>query len=442
MTLLEQSKKKFYNRKTKEISYKNKTFKEFVMECYLEMDPSRYGSHIQKMLEHLCDEKNIRIFKVPDKENCGDVTIKYPQEPYTFWYRHENELWYEVDYPSSIIPVQKNWEFKVSYLGKTDGYTIRNIRRYQTINGGYILCLIDCENDFNEEFYVIDFSVLEENFLLSHMNGTKKQHEDSGFENLGTAFKKDSVQHDVLKKFNKLKGNTINDLYSYFKEVKTELHNEFLNSDDCKKIIEDELNKIETYTIEFYRDVDNFVERRNECLKFLLSKYKCIINFLIDKSDATYIQVKIKGRIASYDVVCDIEKELSEHFDKTLKTNKEKKTIYHFEVLGKKYQSNIFTENYIQFLKDVSHIHDYEFFRELIPNYFISDEYDGLSDLSREKNQVHSINDKFFISAYSSTAKKINHINAICQKMNINLDTLFCSTDKNEEVTYPFFGNI
>jgi len=93
---------------------------------------------------------------------------------------------------------------------------------------------------------------------------------------------------------------------------------------------------------------------------------------------------------------------------------KKGKTIFHFKVLGKVYDSDVFTKNYINFLKDVSKIHGIEFFKLCIHYYYISDDPKNFNDGHVLRNQIHKISEGIYVSGYSSTEKKINHIQDIC----------------------------
>ena len=93
---------------------------------------------------------------------------------------------------------------------------------------------------------------------------------------------------------------------------------------------------------------------------------------------------------------------------------RDKKTIFKFKAMGKNYDSNIFTKNYIEFIKDISNIHPYEMFENSIVKCYISKTYEGMK-------QSHKIKDDFYITGYSSTDRKITHIKELCGLLEINL---------------------
>jgi hypothetical protein len=103
--------------------------------------------------------------------------------------------------------------------------------------------------------------------------------------------------------------------------------------------------------------------------------------------------------------------------EKFPKKKKNSKTIFKFKVLGKNYDNDIVTKNYVSFMSDISKIHPYEMFKECIHEYYISKDESLLK-------QSHKINDGLYVSGYSSTEVKIRHIMNICDLLGINLELL------------------
>ena len=110
----------------------------------------------------------------------------------------------------------------------------------------------------------------------------------------------------------------------------------------------------------------------------------------------------------------DLNRVVNELYMEKFPKKKKDKTIYNFKVMGKEYVDNVFTKNYINFLKDISLIHGYNFFAMVIPPYFLSKDGEGLK-------QVHKINEGIYVSTYSSTEKKIGHIKEVCELMGLNI---------------------
>lgn len=240
MTQLELAKDRFErNKYNSDLDY-DKSFREFVIDCYLNYGPSSYGVYIQKKILLTLQSNKINIDSICQKENRGDFRLNLN-------FQHVLKISGNDIFPSmsyGLFNSRKHFEFKSSYLGKNGGYTIRNIRPYQDIDGGYLLCFIDCENDFKEEFYLVDYEVIENIFNLSHMNGVSTQHKKGGFVNYGASFYKNSFEHFRLGLYSKLDGKDLNAVISYFNKLEndfvdvcktSELYNEDNNHDDRKR---------------------------------------------------------------------------------------------------------------------------------------------------------------------------------------------------------------
>jgi len=96
------------------------------------------------------------------------------------------------------------------------------------------------------------------------------------------------------------------------------------------------------------------------------------------------------------------------------------KTVCHFSVMGKKYNSNVFTDNYREFLHDVSRKHNYELFKKTLGT-FIKFRLNDFTDVTREKATVIKLKCGGFVSTYTSTKKKMEHIKNICDKIGYNV---------------------
>ena len=97
---------------------------------------------------------------------------------------------------------------------------------------------------------------------------------------------------------------------------------------------------------------------------------------------------------------------------------KGKKKIFKFRSMGKTYDNEVFTKNYVQFIKDISNIHPYEMFENSAVKSFISKTYENI-------NQPHKIKDNFYITAHSSTELKIKHIKKLCGLLDINITEIY-----------------
>ena len=108
-------------------------------------------------------------------------------------------------------------------------------------------------------------------------------------------------------------------------------------------------------------------------------------------------------------------------YKENFKPKKKSKTIFHFEVLGKRYDSVKFVDNYLNFIKDVFKLHPYEFFELSIEDRFIKKCKTEFTDCHISRNQISKISDGFYLSTYSDTEKKIKHIESICDYLGAKL---------------------
>ena len=104
-----------------------------------------------------------------------------------------------------------------------------------------------------------------------------------------------------------------------------------------------------------------------------------------------------------------------------IQKKKAPKTICHFTALGKKYNSNIFSNNYSQFLKHISNIHGYDVFKKVLKS-FVEKDINDFSPSKRDKPQFIYLDNGAIVSSYSSTDKKKSHIQGICNYLNIPVE--------------------
>lgn len=153
------------------------SFSDFICDCYVRLKPCSYGARIQSKIL-----KDIGGVSVSPSLNMGDFVIN-------------NKMFVEL---------------KVSFLGQGKSYSITHVRMWQKFNC-YLFCFIDCENDFEPEFYLIDKYVMNR-LSLRPMNGTKKSNSENTNIELRATIKKNDSFHNLFKKENKLNGTTIDDL--------------------------------------------------------------------------------------------------------------------------------------------------------------------------------------------------------------------------------------
>ena len=100
------------------------------------------------------------------------------------------------------------------------------------------------------------------------------------------------------------------------------------------------------------------------------------------------------------------------------KNKKAPKTICHFTALGKRYDSNVFTDNYTQFLLDVSSFQGYGLFQKTLGT-FIKENINDFTDVTKEKSSIVPLKNGGYVSCYSSTERKLKHISNVCEELSI-----------------------
>jgi hypothetical protein len=228
--LMEMAKNRYFKKNTiTEYDFK-KGIRDFILYSYINCDPAVYGANWSKKL--LMDIRSYGIknlYRVLDSSDCGDIAFSFPETNY--WDRT----------PTYVHPVHKTthhvknsqcsrryYEVKLSYLGKSGSYSIRNLRKYQKLDG-YIFTLIDCENDFDIKFIFITHDDLyhHSGLTFSYMNGTQKQNKTNSNVGVGSTFKKGSQKERNLLILNRLNGTSFQDLMNFLTNENDNVIKEF-----------------------------------------------------------------------------------------------------------------------------------------------------------------------------------------------------------------------
>jgi hypothetical protein len=173
------AKNKFFQ--TKEVSW-GLSIKDFICECYIKLNPCSYGNRVAEKIR-----TELNVDSVNQRDGRGDISC--------------NNIFYEQ---------------KVSYLSNVNNsWSLTHLRPWQKFNY-YIFCLVDCEDSFEPNFYVID-KVGINRFNLSAMNGTASSNHNNSNIELRTNIAKGSEAHRTLKKMNLLKDTTYNSLENFIK---------------------------------------------------------------------------------------------------------------------------------------------------------------------------------------------------------------------------------
>ena len=161
------------------------SLRDFICQCYVKLAPNTYGKKIEKYLEN-----NLRGIKVPTCYERGDLLI-----------------------------ARKYFELKVSYLSQeNDSYSITHLRPWQNFDY-YLLCFVDCDDDFKPHFYVIDKFVASK-LTIGYMNGTPKSNKDNSNIEMRATVKRYSDNFDLIVAANKLKDTTYQSLLDFIKELR------------------------------------------------------------------------------------------------------------------------------------------------------------------------------------------------------------------------------
>ena len=254
-SLLKRAKQKYNSRNVIEDRiFKKTSFCQFILHSYLNCDPCSYGKQIAKKLIYELSFFTKNVTVIGDTENDGDIAVNFPINKNNMMFgNYYLSVWddFRNVYDTIICPVdqkRKTYEMKVSFSSRGKGnFTLRNMKPHNNMTGGYILCLIDCDDNFKYNIFVIDFKDLEENLSMTHMQGKKTLFEKNDFKNVGCVFSKTSKFYtEILPSKNKLKGTTLEDLYYHFKRDVRILESEFYKSDryeSCVEILNERFRK-------------------------------------------------------------------------------------------------------------------------------------------------------------------------------------------------------
>ena len=162
---------------------------------YCECDPASYGKWMEKKLEY---DTDYLIKKISATKDCGEFNIG-----------------------------GKVSEMKTSYLNRSGVYRITNIRPWQDIDC-YLLFLIDCDNDFKLNVYMLPKDYLMGEFKFVPVNNVKEINEKQEDKNLGTTFKPSCLID--FEKHNILRGSTYVDLMDYVYYMNKQVPSNKVNS--------------------------------------------------------------------------------------------------------------------------------------------------------------------------------------------------------------------
>jgi hypothetical protein len=179
MNYLEQAKQK--RKASQTVDYKMKLV-DFICCCYVYLTPASYGYQLQHYICHIL----LKLKKLGDNLGLGDFVLN-----------------------------KEFGEFKSTYLSKDNEYNLTHLRQWQNFSY-YLLCFIDCDNDFNPEFYLITKEDMGK-FKLGFMNGIAEENKGQKNREKRLTVKKGSKNHKLFAEYNILSGTSFKDLKSYVK---------------------------------------------------------------------------------------------------------------------------------------------------------------------------------------------------------------------------------
>lgn len=162
----------------------NLSLEDFICSAYVKLPPCSYGANIQEKLRMELD-----VDKVRASDNSGDFKVR-----------------------------DKYFELKVSFLSsKNHSYNLTHIRTWQRINY-YLICFVDCDNNFTPNYYVIDKQSINK-FRLTPMNGTPQSNSSNFNIEMRATIKNDSEQLRILKNSNLLRDTSLQSLKSFLRSL-------------------------------------------------------------------------------------------------------------------------------------------------------------------------------------------------------------------------------
>jgi len=231
------------------------SFNELLVKYYLKYEPSKRGKALES---HFINSLQGLVSKTPEKWESGDFHINCD---YMFEnkclksinnFLHSDKLEKRVkdkkliqkiknDFNNNLIKTCSTFfELKTSYLNDRGYYRIGNIRTYQKYDN-LLLLLIDCEDSFKYNIYLIPMSEIH-TFNMCHMHGTTDSNKDTQNPHLSFSIAKGSQLERDMDKWRLPFGfkYLINKIESFKRK---ELDTKFIDESLFNTIIDDEMKK-------------------------------------------------------------------------------------------------------------------------------------------------------------------------------------------------------
>jgi len=158
---------------------------DFICQAYVNLAPNAYGSHIEEYIRMRLD-----AIKILASQDMGDFMV-----------------------------TRKYFEVKASYLTQNnDSFNITHIRQWQNFDY-YLLCFVDCDDNFTPHFYVIHKDIVN-GIKLNFMNGTPKANIDNTNIEMRATLKRNSDGSKLVSKNNLLKDTTFESLQEFISDIR------------------------------------------------------------------------------------------------------------------------------------------------------------------------------------------------------------------------------
>ena len=266
-------------------------------------------------------------------------------------------------------------EVKTSRLSKNNQFGIRNIRRWHKIDY-YLICLTPSPND-SPLFYLVTLEDLETKFSTTYMNGSAEENTHNKLAGQGISFGNTQSNLDYLDSINVLKGSSYNNLVEYISR-NTYLPYGFDGAaDDVKS---------QTVSKQVIRSTKGF---------------------------------GVTKTVKSLDV-----KTKKSSRKRPVRTN-----LQSFSVNGKYFNKKNFTQNYVDFYRQVfqnlSFPLDKLLLTDMFPSYIVRDIEHFPPSTQKKPFTIHKLDEHYYISTNSSSNVKKEMIEKFAKYVRVNCDFYF-----------------
>jgi hypothetical protein len=263
-------------------------------------------------------------------------------------------------------------EVKTSRLSKYNQFGIRNIRRWHKIDY-YLICLMPSPND-SPLFYLVTLEDLEKKFSMTYMNGNAEENSHNKLAGQGISFCNTPTNLNYLDSINVLKGSSYRNLIEYVS------HNTYVPYGFDGTIGDSEPQPAPKKVI---RNTKGFGVNKTE-------------QPLDDKTKKNTRKRPVRTNLQS------------------------------FSVDGKSFNKKNFTQNYVDFYRDVFRNLSYPFdkiiLRDMFPSYIVQDIKYFPPSTQKKPFTIHKLDEHFYISTNNSSNVKKEMIQKFANLIRVDCD--------------------